>query len=163
MQLPNASGQRNVRSCAHEVVDPADMRSVRPLERAFNYMQTAGRHLALGMLAAALASCGTEPICTGEVRPGVVVEIRDAFDDAPLAAGASGAVHDGTFVDSLRPYGSVGNGTLVSRAAADERPGEYRITLEHEGYLAWEGAARVSGDQCHVETVHLSVYLHQVP
>jgi hypothetical protein len=121
------------------------------------------RLIALGILAAPLASCGTEPTCTQEVRPGVVVEIRDAFDDAPLAASARGAVHEGAFVDSLRPYGTVGNGTLVSRAAADERPGEYRITVEHEGYLAWEGAVRVGGGECHVETEHLSVYLHQVP
>jgi hypothetical protein len=121
------------------------------------------RLVVLGSVAGSLVSCGTEPTCTQEVRPGVVVEIRDAFDDAPLAANARGAVHDGAFVDSLRPYGTVGNGTLVSRAAADERTGDYRITVQHDGYIAWEGAAGVRGDGCHVETVRLSVYLHRTP
>lgn len=124
-------------------------------------MPAHARLIAVALLAVPLATCGTEPNCTQEIRPGVVVEIRDAFDDAPLAANARGAVHDGTFVDSLRPYGSVGNGTLVSRAAADERPGDYRITVEYDGYFPWEGGAGVRGDECHVETVQLNVYLQR--
>jgi hypothetical protein len=126
-------------------------------------MQAGARLIVVALLAVPLASCGTEPTCTQEVRPGVVVEIRDAFDDTPLAANARGAVHDATFVDSLRPYGSVGNGTLVSRAAADERPGDYTIRVESDGYPPWEGTARVRGDECHVETVQLSVYLQRAP
>jgi hypothetical protein len=93
----------------------------------------------------------------------VVVEIHDGFDGAPLAQNARGAVHDGAFVDSLRPYGSVANGTLVSRAAADERAGEYQIRVEHDGYLPFEGGALVRGNDCHVQTVNLSVYLSPVP
>ena len=125
-------------------------------------MPACERLFALAIVAGALESCGTEPAaCTEEVRPGVVVEIRDAFDGLALAAEARGGVQAGDFVDSLRPYGSVGNGTLVSRAAADERPGDYRVTVEHEGYAAWEGAAHVRRDACHVETVFLSVYLHR--
>ena len=126
-------------------------------------MQTEIGLIALGMLVLPLAGCGTEPICTDETVPGVVVEIRDAFDDAPLAANARGAVHEGTFVDSLRPHSWIGNGTLVGRAAADERPGDYRITVEHEGYLAWEGFARVRANECHVETMVVSAYLDRVP
>ena len=118
---------------------------------------------ALAMLVVSLASCATEPICTDEIVPGVVVEIRDAFDDAPLAANARGAVQEGTFVDSLRPHSWVGNGTLVGRAAADERPGEYQSTVEYEGYLSWVGFARVRANECHVETMHLSAYLSRIP
>ena len=125
-------------------------------------MPTEARLISLGILAVLLASCGTEPICTDETVPGVVVEIRDSFDDAPLAANARGAVHQGTFVDSLRPHGWVGNGTLISRAAADERPGDYLIIVQHEGYLAWEGIARVRVNECHVETMLVSAYLDRV-
>jgi hypothetical protein len=39
---------------------------------------------------------------------------------------------DGAFTDSLRPYGSLGTGVLVSRAAADEREGDYEVMIEHE-------------------------------
>jgi hypothetical protein len=126
-------------------------------------MQTKATLIALGMVVVSMTSCGTEPICTDETVPGVVVEIRDSFDDAPLAANARGAVHQGTFVDSLRPHSWIGNGTLVGRAAADERPGDYRIAVEHEGYLAWEGTARVRANECHVETTLVSAYLDRVP
>ena len=126
-------------------------------------MQIEASLIALGMLVVLLASCGTEPICTDETVPGVVVEIRDSFDDAPLAANARGAVHQGTFIDSLRPHSWAGNGTLLARAAADERRGEYLITVEHEGYLAWEGFTRVRANECHVETMLVSAYLDRVP
>jgi hypothetical protein len=120
--------------------------------------------LRLALAAGLLTGCGTEPAaCTQEVRPGVVLELRDAFDGAALAEGARGAVHDGGFIDSLRPYGRLGNGTLVSRAAADERPGDYSVRVEHEGYYAWEGGVRVRHDGCHVETVRWSVYLTRLP
>ena len=112
----------------------------------------------------ALTGCGTEPVtCTEEVLPAVVVDIRDAFDDVPIAEAARGAVQDGAFLDSLRPFGAVGNGTLVSRAAADERAGEYTVTIEHDGYLPWETTVRVGRNACHVETVKVSVYLTAVP
>jgi hypothetical protein len=125
-------------------------------------MLTQTRLILLGMLIVPLAGCGTEPICTDEIVPGVVVEIRDAFDDVPLAANARGAVHQGTFVDSLRPHGSVGDGTLISRAAADERPGEYLIRVEHVSYLTWEDVVLVRANECHVETVLVSAYLSRV-
>ena len=88
-------------------------------------------------LSALVIGCGTEPNCTQGVYPAIVVEIRDGFDDAPLAESARGLVQEGEFVDSLRPYGSVGNGVLISRAAADERSGVYTVIVEHDGYLQW--------------------------
>jgi hypothetical protein len=120
------------------------------------------RSLALGLGAGLLASCSTEPFCSLNVVPGVVVEIRDGYDGAPLAATARGAVRESGFVDSLRPYGGLGNGTLVSRAAADERAGTYIVTVEHDGYLTWQSRARVRKNECHVETVFLIAYLQAV-
>jgi len=95
------------------------------------------RLLALSVGTGFLAACGTGPgACTLDVQPGIVVEIRDAFDDAPLAEHARGSARDGEFVDSLQPYGSVANGTLISRAGAYERAGDYTVTVEHDGYFA---------------------------
>ena len=111
-----------------------------------------------------LAACTDSLICTLSVEPGVVVEIRDAADDAPLAAGAAGRVREGAFSDSLRAYGVTEGGTLLSRAGADEREGSYVVEVSHAGYVTWtQGGVRVSGDGCHVETAHLQARLVRAP
>jgi hypothetical protein len=67
------------------------------------------------------------------------VEIRNAFDDTPLAANARGAVHDATFVDSLRPYGSVGNGTLVAGLPLMSAQGITRLKWRARGTSRGKG------------------------
>jgi hypothetical protein len=107
--------------------------------------------------------CGTE-VCTLDVLPAVIVEIRDGFDAAPLAENASGVVRDGTYTDSLQPYASVGNGTLVSRAAAYERAGVYSVIVQHPGYAEWRvDGVRVREGDCHVEPVELTANLQRTP
>ena len=111
-----------------------------------------------------LAACTDGLICTTSVEPGVVVEIRDAVDDAPLAAGAAAWVREGTFSDSLRAYGVTESGALLSRAGADEREGTYEVRVNHPGYATWEqSSVRVTGDGCHVETVQLQARLLRAP
>ena len=120
--------------------------------------------LVVSLGAGPLAACGTGPgACTLDVAPGIVAEIRDAFDDSPIAEGARGAARDGDFVDSLQPYGAVANGMLISRAGAYERAGDYTVTIEHDGYFAWETRVRVEGDDCHVRTENFSVHLQRLP
>ncbi len=120
----------------------------------------------LGILAAGLTlgGCSEGLVCTTSVEPGIVVAIRDARDGAPLAAGARGAVREGSYTDSLRPAVGTGEGVLLSRAAAFERPGTYVVTVAHPGYAAWErrGVRVLQGD-CHVETVHLVADLDATP
>lgn len=100
--------------------------------------------------------------CPAVVNPAIVVEIRDARTNAPLANGARGAVHEGAYVDSLTPYEDFGPDpfTLVSRRAADERPGTYSVEVNHPGYRAWNvaGVRAVSG-QCGVKTRRVSASL----
>ena len=116
----------------------------------------------LGLMA--LAACTDGLICTTSVEPGVVVEIRDAADDAPLAASAAGSVREGAFSDSLRPYGVTESGALLSRAGADERDGSYLVEVSHAGYVTWrQSDVRVSSDGCHVETAHLQALLVPAP
>ena len=53
-----------------------------------------------GLVAGSTAGCGTEPTCTDDILPAVVVEIRDAFEGTPLAENARGVIREGEFVDS---------------------------------------------------------------
>jgi hypothetical protein len=110
------------------------------------------------------SACTDGTFCTTSIEPAVVVEIRDSIDDTPIAAGASGRVVDGGFTDSLRAYASLSPGMLLSRAGADERPGEYLVQVEHPGYNDWtESGVRVETNACHVSTVTLQARLQRVP
>ena len=109
------------------------------------------------------SACTDATGCTDSVEPAVVVEIRDSIDETPIAAGASGRVRDGVFTDSLRAYGSLTPGTLLSRAGADERPGRYLVEVQHPGYADWsESGVRVDRNACHVTTVTLQARLEWV-
>jgi hypothetical protein len=114
-----------------------------------------------GVIAFLLGAC-TEPGCTLVAVPGVVVEIRDGADGAPLAATARGLVQDGSYTDSLELFGAAESGEAISRAAAIERPGVYAVVVEHDGYEQWrrEGV-RVRGGDCHVRTEHLRADLQR--
>ena len=112
-------------------------RSVRLAFNRGGEMRLWSKVCASGVIMISTMSCATGPICTDEVVPGLVVEIRDAFDDSPVAETGRGAVHEGEFIDSLQPYGRAGNGVLISRAGADERAGLYSVTVVHEGYFDW--------------------------
>ena len=88
-------------------------------------------------------------------QPGILVLITDIRTGRPLAEGARGAVHEGTYVDSLRRanYANLKDPSpdAVTRAAAPERPGTYFVELLHEGYFPFllDGVMVRAGD-CHV-------------
>jgi hypothetical protein len=111
---------------------------------------------------------GGGTLCPAMINPAIVVEIRDARTGAALANDARGAVHDGAYVDSLVPYEGTGSGAgpllLSSRRAADERPGNYSIEINHAGYHTWTlGGVRAVAGQCGVKTRRLSALLEPVP
>jgi hypothetical protein len=129
--------------------------------RAGDRMVVSSRtNILLSMLVTtALSGCSEWGACTTSVEPGVVVEIRDAVDGTPIAATASGSVHEGSFQDSLRLY----DGAL-SRAGADEREGTYTVRVLHTGYVTWEQTGvRVRDTGCHVGTVTLEADLQRTP
>jgi hypothetical protein len=122
--------------------------------------------------AATAAACreSTEPRsvdCTLNTLPAVEVEIRDGRNGALLTAGARGAVHEGPYLDSLRPHFSVaplGPTLMVTRAAASERAGTYTVEVEHPGYIRWSRSpVLVWRDECHVQTVKLTAWLQPAP
>jgi hypothetical protein len=104
--------------------------------------------------------------CPAVITPAIVVEIRNARTGAPLANGAKGAVHDGPYVDSLIPYEGIGLDptSLISRRAADERPGTYAVEVNHPGYRTWSVAGvRAVAGQCGVRTHRISASLEPTP
>ncbi len=97
--------------------------------------------------------------CPAVLMPGIVVEVKDSQSGAPLAQGARGAIHDGAFVDSLKPYEAG-----LSLQAAFERPGTYAVEVQRTGYKTWTASdVRVTSQQCGVKTVRLLAALVAVP
>ena len=105
---------------------------------------------------------GAERICTADLRPGIVVDIRDSITAAPLAFDALViAAHDGQ-VDSVRHSHTPGD---VAEAADErrlrvwlawEKPGTYDLAVHVTGYAVWsrKGIVVLAGS-CHVVPVHL--------
>ena len=117
--------------------------------------------LALAIAASALA-CDDSPSglsCTAEVRPGIILEIRDSTSDLPAAYGALVLAQAGAFEDTLRIPGEP-MPTSSSVVGAFERPGTYTVVIENPKYLPWSrSGVRVTSGPCHVNTVRLTARL----
>lgn len=116
------------------------------------------------LLPATLSGCDIlDPgVCTTDVQPAIVVEVRDAATQAPAASGATGVARDGSFADPLRAY-DLGENALKLRGA-DERPGTYTVTVDKPGYQQWKQEnVRVRDGRCHPQTVTLQASLVRAP
>jgi hypothetical protein len=103
-----------------------------------------------------LGACGEDFLCTLDVEPAVVVQIRDAITSASIGAIARGVIVDGAYTDSMRVHWFETDGTVHSRRAGDGRPGVYEVRLEAEGYLPWmRTGVRVRDGRCGVITEQL--------
>jgi len=104
-------------------------------------------------------------VCPAIVNPGIVVEIRDAITDAPLADSASAVVTDGDFRAGLTPAQPTAPGVPFSRRdGAYERPGQYDLRVTREGYRTWQRSGiEVDSDRCGVRTVTILVLLEPDP
>jgi len=107
--------------------------------------------LATLLLAPVLGACGSK-YCPLGVRPGIVIEVRDASNGAPAAGGATARIFRGTTViDSLTGrFGTQGESELelVSHATG---PGTYRIVIERPGYQTFSQdgvVVRGAGGDC---------------
>ena len=123
------------------------------------------RWLALaGVLLAALSglACSESPSglsCTAEVRPGIILEIRDSVTDLPAALEAFVLARAGAFEDTLRIPGAPQPSSDVV-VGAYERAGTYDVLVENPKYLPWSrSAVRVIAGPCHVEPVRLKALL----
>jgi len=120
------------------------------------------------MIAAAIpltrAGCMGPGACTLNIEAGITLEAREAGTGRNVTDSAQGTVSEGTFVDSLRPFGVEPDGRVVSLHAADEREGTYGVFVERPGYQSVSlSNVRVTGDECHVHTVDLDVTMVPIP
>lgn len=101
------------------------------------------------------------PICTGELRPAIVLHVRDSVTGAPLGAGTWVRIRYGTHVDSVQG----------PPAAADhpfwlgpDAPGRYDLDVRRAGYRDWQArGVEVPGNECHATTVTLTARLQRLP
>lgn len=115
---------------------------------------------AVGVAALTIACAGSPTLCTLGIEPAVRVTVVDSVSGVVIAGLARGAVHDGAFVDSLRPGGADGQGVVTELVAADERPGTYRIEVRAPGYALWvRTGVQVPAGECHVQTAELTARL----
>ena len=108
---------------------------------------------------------GRDPVCTTDVRPGLVVSVLDSASRDPLGPGMLVVVRDGAYADTARTFlPHPIEGVLQRFAFAFERRGTYDVTVERSGYRTWRrDGVRVSGDECHVRTVELTALLQPSP
>ena len=120
--------------------------------------------LRLGVLGCigSLVSCSTDVLgscpATG-LLPAVEVEVRDSVSDVLLTPGSRGAVRDGEYVDSLRPWRYQGD-TVVTLGGAFDRPGTYDVTVAHPGYETWRyHDVQIANGSCGAGTTRLTARL----
>lgn len=111
-----------------------------------------------------LAGCGSDNdiACTANLVPGIVVEVRDAITDAPLAENAIAVITNANYSETLVVYEREGPdiSSAFSVAGAFERPGIYDINLSLSGYVSWSrSGVKVDSGICHVGTVRFTVLL----
>jgi hypothetical protein len=123
--------------------------------------------LCAALAAVAVAACSSDASTGGcsleALRPAIIVEVVAASGPA-LTGTTTGAVHDGDYVDSLRPIpGSIGS--IQSLGAAFNRPGTYNVTVVHAGYDTWEkDGVMVAATSCGIaQPVNLVAQLQPAP
>jgi hypothetical protein len=108
--------------------------------------------------ACAVSGCGDLiGVCTAELRPNLIVEVRDAVTGEPAARGATGtAEHTGSRIytdllsaDDLQLYGNW----------SEEREGRYSVFIRKPGYRHEDAQVTVDGDRCHVKTARIAIRL----
>jgi hypothetical protein len=114
-----------------------------------------------------LAGCGEDAseediACTAVFKPGIVVEVRDANTDAPLAENTIAVISNDNFSETLIVFEFEGSASssAFSVAGAFERPGIYDIDLTLAGYNSWSRSdVEVTAGICHVGTVRFTARL----
>lgn len=109
----------------------------------------------------ALSAATTSPVA---IYPAIRVEVRGSITGARITSGSYGAVHDGAYVDSLRPFYYIGD-TLVELGAAYNRAGTYDVEVIHPGYAAWStSGVQVTANFCDIgESILLTARLVPSP
>lgn len=96
------------------------------------------------------AGCGDiiGTVCTDELRPNLIVEVREAVTGKATAFGVTGAAHHS---DGERTELSATDSLTLNGSWSRERAGGYTIQVRKPGYTMATADARVNRDRCHVE------------
>lgn len=110
------------------------------------------------------SGCSDGPVfCTAELVPGIAIKIVDAETGAAAACGASAWLVSGSWSELLDDaWNCSAPDSLQSPwiEGAFERAGSYTVLVLKDGYVPWSRTGvRVSGYDCHVQTVNLEARL----
>lgn len=109
--------------------------------------------LLLGALA--LGACESAVVCTANVVPSIVAEVRDSLTSAPAATGATLLVRSAAGGEA-----TAGTGEELYLFWGQEQAGRFNVTVQKPGYVDWHRSeVRVARNRCHVETARLLVRL----
>lgn len=116
------------------------------------------------------AACGEATLsgvgCPEIARASIAVTVEDSITAAPIAAGATLIIRDGTFVDSASyPVGQLNaDAWALATPNSFERPGTYDVTIRRVGYLQWDREdVEVRMTDCGVAPVVLRARLQPAP
>ncbi|NAS31068.1 hypothetical protein GTQ40_08815 [Flavobacteriaceae bacterium R38] len=109
--------------------------------------------LCLSLFACSLSD-NDDTVCTEELRPGLIVSVRDASNNTVLD-NATITARDGDFEETLMELSNP-----VAYTGVFERPGVYTLTVEREGFQTLTSdPILVQADICHVITVQVNINL----
>lgn len=113
------------------------------------------------MLVLLLACSGYAPVCVEDLYPAILVRPVDSLTGLTVPPPIMGAITEGTFLDSLRPFEYSGSsGEPISYGAGHGRPGIYHVTLTAPGYAPWQRAnVRAKDRYCGVIPTRLQANL----
>jgi hypothetical protein len=117
----------------------------------------------IGAIGCSGSSVSASPVCTLELRPAVMVYVKDSLTNTGVASGASLVVREGSFKDSVAAPNARPDLNDLVLGAAGERAGTYQVTVSKPGYATWmQSNVRVTKNECHVNTVKLTALLQPV-
>lgn len=88
--------------------------------------------------------------CTTELRPNLLVEVRDQATGRPAAFGATGeARHSSGVLTEFMSWDSL---RLTAANWDRERAGRYSVVVRKPGFVEARSSVTVTEDQCHVRT-----------
>ena len=121
----------------------------------------ASRTLLVLGTAAALSGCDFLIVtCTDELRPSVVVEVRDPVTGMPAARGVTGrSEHESGILTEL----SATDDLRLTGNWSSELPGNHTILVRKPGFLTDIVHVDVGGDRCHVERRTVQVHIAPDP
>ena len=122
------------------------------------------QRILLLVLLSGVTGCNLIPAaCPHVIYRAIDVDVTDARTGAWVARRASGAIQDGSYLDSLREVGWRGaapNDTATTLGAGLGRPGRYDVRVVREGYRPWQlSNIRAREGPCGVETTRVHAKL----